>query len=270
MLPYPATFEDDDLVNEREVGALSALEAILTDRGQSIAAIIIEPLMQGAGGMRFCRPSFLKSLVETAQRAGVIVIFDEVATGFGRTGTLFAHEQAGIVPDLICLSKGLTAGYMPLSVTVARDGLFEMFLGETFDRELPHGHSFTANPLACAVALASLDLYEEEQTMARIAHINERHRTMMDVLAARPDVAKPRLLGSVLAFDVKEGGPYQSEQSRALRAWYLSKGLNIRPMGSTVYLMPPFCITDEELTRAYDGMFEGLDRLVSGTLSSSD
>ncbi len=270
VLPYPATFEDDDLVNEREVGALSALEAILTDRGQSIAAIIIEPLMQGAGGMRFCRPSFLKSLVETAQRAGVIVIFDEVATGFGRTGTLFAHEQAGIVPDLICLSKGLTAGYMPLSVTVARDGLFEMFLGETFDRALPHGHSFTANPLACAVALASLDLYEEEQTMARIAHINERHRTMMDVLAARPDVAKPRLLGSVLAFDVKEGGPYQSEQSRALRAWYLSKGLNIRPMGSTVYLMPPFCITDEELTRAYDGMFEGLDRLVSGTLSSSD
>ena len=270
VLPFPATFEGDDAADEREAGALSALDALLADRGQSIAALIIEPLMQGAGGMRFCRPSFLKRLVEAAQRAGVIVIFDEVATGFGRTGTLFAHEQAGVVPDLICLSKGLTAGYMPLSVTVARDGLFDMFLGHNFDRALPHGHSFTANPLACAVALAALDLYEEEQTMTRIAHINERHRTMMDALAARPDVAKPRLLGSVLAFEVKEGGQYQSEQSRALRAWYLSQGLNIRPMGSTVYLMPPYCIIDEELTRAYDGMVEGLDRLASGALSSID
>jgi adenosylmethionine-8-amino-7-oxononanoate aminotransferase len=270
VLPYPATFEGDDLVNEREAGALSALEAILTDRGQSIAALIIEPLMQGAGGMRFCRPRFLKRLVEMAQRAGVLVIFDEVATGFGRTGTLFAHEQAGIVPDLICLSKGLTAGYMPLSVTVARDGLFDMFLGDNFDRALPHGHSFTANPLACAVALAALDLYEEEQTMARITQINERHRTMMDVLAARPDVVKSRVLGSVFAFEIKEGGAYQSEQSKALRAWYLAHGLNIRPLGSTIYLMPPYCITDDELTRAYEGMVEGLDRLASGALSSSD
>jgi adenosylmethionine-8-amino-7-oxononanoate aminotransferase len=201
------------------------------------------------------------------QSAGVIVIFDEVATGFGRTGTLFAHEQAGIVPDLICLSKGLTAGYMPLSVTVARDGLFDLFLGDTFDRALPHGHSFTANPLACAVSLAALDLYEEEQTMARIAHINERHRATMEVLAARPDVVKSRVLGSVLAFEIKEGGAYQSEQSKALRAWYLAHGLNIRPLGSTIYLMPPYCITDEELARAYEGMIEGLDRLASGALS---
>ncbi|ODS01536.1 adenosylmethionine-8-amino-7-oxononanoate aminotransferase [Methyloceanibacter superfactus] len=267
VLPYPATFEGDDAADEREAGALSALDALLTGRGQTIAALIIEPMMQGAAGMRFCRPSFLKRLVERAQRSGVLVIFDEVATGFGRTGTMFALEQAGVVPDLVCLSKGLTAGYMPLSATVARDGLFDMFLGHNFDRALPHGHSFTANPLACAVAHAALNLYEEEQTMARIAHIESRHRAMLDVLAARPDVVKPRVLGSVLAFEVKEGGQYQSEPSRLLRAWYLSQGFNIRPMGSTVYLLPPYCITDDELTRAYAGMIEGLDRLSSGALS---
>ncbi len=269
VLPYPATFEGDDAADEREAGALSALDALLTDRGQSIAALIIEPMMQGAAGMKFCRPSFLKALVARAHRAGVLVIFDEVATGFGRTGTMFALEQAGVVPDLVCLSKGLTAGYMPLSATVARDGLFDMFLGHNFDRALPHGHSFTANPLACAVAHEALNLYEEEQTMTRIAQINGRHRAVVDVLAARPDVARPRVLGSVLAFEVKEGGQYQSEQSRLLRAWYLSQGFNIRPMGATVYLLPPYCITDDELTRAYAGMIEGLDRLASGALERS-
>ena len=266
VLPYPATFEGDDAADEREAGALSALEALLHERPQTIAALIIEPLMQGAGGMRFCRPGFLKRLVETARDAGVLVIFDEVATGFGRTGTLFALEQAGIVPDLVCLSKGLTAGYMPLAATVARDRLFDMFIGHNFDRALPHGHSFTANPLACAVALTAIGLYEEERTMARIKVIHARHRAMLKTLMARPDVSKPRVLGSVLAFEVKEGGPYQSEESRRLRAWYLTNGLNIRPMGSTVYLMPPYCITDEELTRAYAGMIEGLDRLASGAL----
>ncbi|MGH6735741.1 MAG: adenosylmethionine--8-amino-7-oxononanoate transaminase [Methyloceanibacter sp.] len=264
VLPYPATFDGDDAADEREAGALSAFDALLTERGQTIAALIIEPLMQGAGGMRFCRPRFLKRLVETAQKAGIIVIFDEVATGFGRTGTLFALEQAGVVPDLICLSKGLTAGYMPLSATVARDAIFDMFLGDSFERALPHGHSFTANPLSCAVALASLDLFDEERTFDRIAHIHARHRDMLGVLAARTDVTKPRVLGSVLAFEVKEGGQYQSEQSRALRDWYLAHGLNIRPMGATVYLMPPYCITDEELARAYAGMIDGLDALASG------
>jgi adenosylmethionine-8-amino-7-oxononanoate aminotransferase len=157
---------------------------------------------------------------------------------------------------------------MPLAVTVARETLFEAFLGEGFERALPHGHSFTANPLACAVALASLSLFEEEKTLARIARINKRHRAMMAELAARSDVTRVRLIGSILAFDVKEAGGYQSARNRALRDWYIAKGLNIRPLGPTVYLMPPYCITDEELTRAYQGMVEGLDRLASGDLSA--
>ena len=190
VLPCPATFAGDDAAEEREAGALSAFEALLADRGHTIAALIIEPLLQGAGGMRLCRPSFLKRLVKLARDARVLVIFDEVATGFGRTGTMFAMEQADIVPDLVCLSKGLTAGYMPMAVTVAREPIFEAFLGESFERALPHGHSFTANPLACAVALASLQLFKEENTLERIARINRRHREFMGELAARPDVTQ--------------------------------------------------------------------------------
>ena len=260
VLPFPATFEGDDQVEEREKGALSALEDRLSSGDRDVAALIIEPLLQGAGGMRVCRPAFLEALVERARAAGVLIIFDEVATGFGRTGTLFAMEQAGIVPDLVCLSKGLTAGYLPMAVTVVREPVFQAFVSDSFATALPHGHSFTANPLACAVALSSLALFEEENTLGRIARINARHCEFLATLVARKHVVRPRVLGSILAFDIKEGGGYQSEASSALRDWYLARGLNIRPLGPTLYLMPPYCITDAELTRAYAGLIEGLDR----------
>ena len=262
VLPFPHTFEGDEDADGREAGALSAFQDLVADRGQEIAALIIEPLLQGAGGMRMCRPAFLQRLVELAQEAGILVIFDEVATGFGRTGTLFAMEQAGVVPDLACLSKGLTAGYMPMAVTVARDRIFDAFLDESFDRALPHGHSFTANPLACAVGLRSLALLEEEGTLGKIARINANHLAMLPTLAAREDLERPRILGTILAVDVKDGGAYQSTRSLALKKWYLGNGLNIRPLGKTLYLMPPYCIADAELTRAYEGMLEGLDRTV--------
>jgi adenosylmethionine-8-amino-7-oxononanoate aminotransferase len=152
---------------------------------------------------------------------------------------------------------------MPMAVTAVRDGIFDAFLGDEFDRALPHGHSFTANPLACAVALRSLMLFAEEDTLGRISRIASRHRAMLADLRARDDVLRPRMLGSILAFDLKGEAAYQSEQSRTLKGWFLSRGLNIRPLGSTVYLMPPYCITDEELARAYAGLTEGLDRLAA-------
>jgi adenosylmethionine---8-amino-7-oxononanoate aminotransferase len=263
VLPYPYTFDGDEAAEDRETGAVTALEDRLWNGAQDVAALIIEPLLQGAGGMRICRPDFLRRLVQTAQDAGILVIFDEVATGFGRTGKLFAMEQAGVVPDLVCLSKGLTAGYMPMAVTVARERVFEAFQGETFDRALPHGHSFTANPLACAVALRSLALYEEEQTLARIARIEANHRRILPELKAREDVVRARVLGSILAFDLKGEAGYQSQRSRTLKAWFLSRGLNIRPLGATIYLMPPYCITDTELAGAYAGLIEGLDWLAA-------
>jgi adenosylmethionine-8-amino-7-oxononanoate aminotransferase len=261
VLPFPYTFDGDEAAEGRERGALTALEERLWNGAQDIAALIVEPLLQGAGGMRMCRPEFLKSLVDIARAAGILVIFDEVATGFGRTGSMFAMQQAGIAPDIVCLSKGLTSGYMPMAATVANDKVHEAFLGETFDKALPHGHSFTANPLACAVALASLGLFEEEATLERIARIEERHREMLSALRAREDVIRPRVLGTVLAFDLKGDGGYQSARSQSLKSWFLAKGLNIRPLGATVYLLPPYCITDAELNRAYAGLMEGLDWL---------
>jgi adenosylmethionine-8-amino-7-oxononanoate aminotransferase len=261
VLPFPYTFEGDEAAEGRERGALTALRDRLWNGSHDVAALIIEPILQGAAGMRFCRPEFVKALVETAQEAGVLVIFDEVATGFGRTGSAFAMQKAGVVPDLVCLSKGLTAGYMPMAVTVAKEALFEAFLGETFDRALPHGHTFTANALACAVALRSLQLFEEEATMERIARIGAQHRTMLETLMRREDVIRPRVQGSVLAFELKGEVAYQSAKSRSLQSWFLAKGLNIRPLGATVYLMPPYCIGEAELARAYAGILEGLDRL---------
>ncbi|MGB6427866.1 MAG: adenosylmethionine--8-amino-7-oxononanoate transaminase [Methyloceanibacter sp.] len=263
VLPFPYTFDGDEAAEDRESGAIAALQDRLWNGAHDVAALIIEPLLQGAGGMRLCRPDFIKRIVELAHEAGTLVIFDEVATGFGRTGTLFAMEQAGVAPDLVCLSKGLTAGYMPMAVTVAREKVFEAFLGESFDRALSHGHSFTANPLACAVALRSLGLFQEEDTLGRIARIERRHRGMMAELKRRQDVARPRVQGSILAFDVKGEAGYQSTRSQALKSWFLCHGLNIRPIGPTVYLMPPYCITDAELDRAYAGLIEGLDWLAS-------
>ena len=263
VLPFPYTFDGDEAAEDRESGAIAALQDRLWNGAHDVAALIIEPLLQGAGGMRLCRPDFIKRIVEIAHEAGTLVIFDEVATGFGRTGTLFAMEQAGVAPDLVCLSKGLTAGYMPMAVTVAREKVFEAFLGESFDRALSHGHSFTANPLACAVALRSLGLFQEEDTLGRIARIETRHRGMMAELKRREDVARPRVQGSILAFDLKGEAGYQSTRSQALKSWFLSHGLNIRPIGPTVYLMPPYCITEAELDRAYAGLIEGLDWLAS-------
>lgn len=261
-VPYADTWEGDTDIDAREQAALAKFDAMLADQGANAAALIVEPLMQGAVGMRLCRPSFLRTVVEKARAYGILIIFDEVATGFGRTGTLFALEQVGVVPDLVCLSKGLTSGYLPLSATVARTALFETFMGETFEKALPHGHTFTANPLACAVALRSIELFDEEATLERVARISARHKEQLPVLAGHPRAARPRALGTLLAFDLVDGGDgYKSDASLALRDWYIDNGLNIRPLGPAVYLMPPFCITDEELDRAYAGLIEGLNQL---------
>ncbi len=261
-VPFPATFEGDDDVEQRESDALTALRQKLVQNRGRYAALIVEPLLQGAAGMRMCRPAFLRAAVALAQEHDVLVIFDEVATGFGRTGMLFAMERANVAPDIVCLSKGLTAGYMPLAATVVSEELFALFLHEKFERALAHGHSFTANPLACAVALKSLELYREERTLERIARIEQRHRAMLRLFSSQPNIVNARVMGSVLAFDIKDGGQYQSSRSLALRDWFLSRGLNIRPIGSTLYLMPPYCITDEQLERAHSAMIEAVDRFV--------
>jgi len=262
LLPFPATWHGDDDIEAREMAALAAIDTCLERHPGQVAAAIIEPLVQGAGGMRMCRPSFLQALAARLRADGVLLILDEVMTGFGRTGDLFACLRAGIEPDLICLSKGLTGGFLPLSVTVAQDRVYEGFLGESFDRAFTHGHSYTANPLGCAAALASLDLLEQESTAHRIAAIEAAHATGLARLAGHPRVTRSRQTGTIAALEITGGGEgYSAAIGARLRSAALERGLLLRPLGNVLYLLPPYCISDEQLGEAYSGIGELLDKL---------
>lgn len=252
-LPFPATWEGDAEVERKEREALEALERYLEAHGSDCAAMLIEPLIQGAGGMRICRPVFLRALVARLRAAGVLLIADEVMTGFGRCGTLFACEKAGIEPDFICLSKGLTGGFLPMAITACREGIYQAFLGETFDRALAHGHSFTANALGCAAGLASLALFDAENTLARVAAIEAVHRERLSALGGR--ILYPRAMGAVAAFELAlPDRRYGSSFTPRLIRFFLERGLIIRPLGAVLYLMPPYCITPEALHRGWDGI----------------
>jgi adenosylmethionine-8-amino-7-oxononanoate aminotransferase len=254
-LPYPATWPGDDAVASKEAAALAAFDQLLETHGSKLAALILEPLVQGASGMRMCRPEFVRAVVTRAQAAGVLVIFDEIMTGFGRTGTLFACEQIGVVPDMICLSKGLTGGFLPMSVTVCRDSIYEAFLGPAFAQALAHGHSYTANPLGCAAALASLQLFETEQTLNRISAIADSHAAALPQLRTMPRTRHHRQCGTILAFDVMdETEGYSAAIGQRLRAAFQARGLLVRPLGTVVYLLPPYCITANQLEEAYAGI----------------
>ncbi|MBU1041779.1 MAG: adenosylmethionine--8-amino-7-oxononanoate transaminase [Proteobacteria bacterium] len=257
--PFAETWLDDENVDAREAAALAELDAILERDGRRIAGFIAEPLVQGASGMRMCRPQFLRAVCDRVAAQGIPVILDEVMTGFGRTGTLFAMEQAGVVPDLVCLSKGLTGGFLPMAVTVASKAIYETFLGQDFSTAFAHGHSYTANPLGCAAALASLALFESEQTLERIAAIRAANLRWLAEAATLPGVHRPRALGSIAAVNLGPevgdgiGGEvdYYSSLGPKLKARFLELGLLVRPLGNVIYVMPPACIAPEELARAH-------------------
>ncbi len=255
VLPYPATWIGDDEVEAKEAASLSALDRWLETHGAETAALIVEPLVQGAGGMRMCRPSFLGAVASRLKDAGILLIFDEVMTGFGRTGSLFACQQAGVTPDIICLSKGLTGGFLPLSATICREELYEAFLAGSFDRAFAHGHSFTANPLGCAAALASLDLLETPECAARRAAIAARHHSWLATLAGHPRLIHPRSLGTIVAVDLAcDNAGYTSAVAPRLKRFFLDRNLLIRPLGPVIYLLPPYCIEDELLDLAYQAI----------------
>lgn len=260
LLPFPATWDGDDDVAAKEQAALVRLDDYLADHGNTIAAVILEPLIQGSAGMRMCRPAFLQALAAKLQAAGILLIFDEVMTGFGRTGAMFASLKAQVTPDIICLSKGLTAGFLPMSVTVAKESIYTAFLGENFDRALVHGHSFTANPLGCAAALASLQVFADEQTLAKLPQIESWHRQGLAQFATHPQVQHVRVMGTIAAFDVvAEDAGYTSQIGPQLKAFFHERGLLLRPLGNVVYLLPPYCVTHEELAHAYAVIREALD-----------
>ena len=259
LLPYPQTWDGDADVVSKEQAALAVLDAYLAQHGETLAGVIIEPLVQGAAGMRMCRPEFLQQLAAKLRAAGILLIFDEVMTGFGRTGAMFAAIKAQVMPDLICLSKGLTAGFLPMSVTVASEVIYAAFLGENFDRALIHGHSFTANPLGCAAALASLQVFEDEQTLAKLPQIEAWHRQGLAQLAGHPAVQHVRVTGTIAAFDVvTTDAGYTSAVGAKLKAFFHERGLLLRPLGNVIYLLPPYCVTQDELALAYQTIGEAL------------
>lgn len=263
-IPYVCTWDGDEDIEAKEKEALEKIKIIIEEHKDHTAALIVEPLMQGAGGVRFSRPEFMKAVTDMAHDNDILVIYDEIAVGFGRTGTLFACEKIGVTPDLICLSKGLTSGYLPMSVTVATDHVYDAFLSDDPDRAFLHSHTFTANPLACAVALRSLEMLMEDQMCDKIKHIEKRHTEFIIRLKNEYEIFMPRVMGTVLAFNIMDAdGEYKNDKGEFLREWFFKNGLNIRPLGNTVYLMPPYCVTDEQLDRVYNGIIDGLALIMS-------
>jgi adenosylmethionine-8-amino-7-oxononanoate aminotransferase len=216
------------------------------------AALIVEPMVQGAGGMRIHEPEYLRRLAELCRESGTLLICDEVFTGFHRTGPLFAFEHAGIAPDLLCLSKGLTGGFLPLSVTMATEKIFEAFLSPEISKAFLHGHSYTANPVACAAALASWELLQLPQTQMQLEAIARIHQKRLASLASRGIGRNHRGLGTLAVVDHPTLAPYGSDHSSALYEAALQRGALIRPLGGTLYLLPPYCITEVELGRLWD------------------
>ena len=257
-VPWPHTHWDDATVEQREQDALRGLEQALKT---PTAAVILEPLVQGAGGMRMVRPGFLQAVEQLVRQAGSLLIADEVLAGFGRCGTLLASQRAGIHPDLVALSKGLTAGFLPMGITMATEAIFEEFLGSDPTRTLWHGHSFTANPLGCAAANASLDLLEAEP--GNYQQFQDRHQPRLERLARHPKVQRPRLCGTIAAFDLVTDGSqgYLNPAGKILRSLVREHGVLIRPLGDVVYLLPPLCISDAQLDQCYEGIESGLDVL---------
>jgi adenosylmethionine---8-amino-7-oxononanoate aminotransferase len=236
-----------------DVDCLHSLEAQLEQGADTIAAVIIEPMLQGAGGMIVWPTEFLAGVRQLCDRFGVLLIADEVLTGFGRTGRMFACEHAGVTPDLICLSKALTAGYLPMGATVVTAPIYDAFLSTDHSKTFFHGHSFTANPLACAVALASLDLFASTDVMGAVSRIEAQLVDGISRLRTLPAVGDARVIGAVAAIELRTdatvagSGGYLDRLGPSLAAAFLERGLLLRPLGNVLYFMPPYVITAEEV-----------------------
>jgi len=251
-LPFPAP--------GREAATVEALERLLARRGDEVAALIVEPLVLGAGGMLMYEPGVLARLRELCRERGVFFIADEVMTGFGRTGTMFACEQAGVSPDIMCVSKGITGGFLPLGATLASSEVFEAFRSDDRGKAFFHGHSYTANPIACAAAVASLDVFAEEPVFERIERLGAAHERRLAALAERAGVADVRRRGTIAAVELRaDDAGYLSSRGPKLRDFYLSRGVLLRPLGNVVYVLPPYCSTEKDLDLAYDAIEDSLD-----------
>jgi adenosylmethionine-8-amino-7-oxononanoate aminotransferase len=243
---------------------IAATRSLLREQAGEIACMIYEPLLQAAGGMRIYEAGMLDELLEEVKKQDILCIADEVLTGFGRTGKFFAGEYLRHKADIICLSKGLTGGAMALGATAATERVFAAFLSDDRKRTLFHGHSFTANPIACSAALASLDLLQREDCLPRIQNISHRHLEFMKRIREFPVVRNVRSLGTIMAFELNTGkDEYINSIGANLTREALLNGLYLRPLGNTVYLMPPYCITEKEMDQVYTFLVHYLESFQS-------
>ena len=244
-------FEVARLPDPTEGDTLAALDQLIDSRGNELAAVIVEPLLLGAGGMRVWDERVLRGIRDRTRRAGVHLIADEVLTGFGRTGPLFACERADIAPDLLCMSKGLTVGFLPLGATAVTESIFDAFLSEDRMKTFFHGHSYTANPIACAAALASLDLFDDESEDARVG-IEVAHARHLESIRSVKGIRSTRQIGTVAAIELEAATGYLSEIGREVAAFAMENDVLLRPLGNVVYCLPPYCSTEDEIDRVYD------------------
>ncbi|MCX7744351.1 MAG: adenosylmethionine--8-amino-7-oxononanoate transaminase [Flavobacteriales bacterium] len=230
----------------------------------NVAAFIFEPLIQGAGGMRMAKPAWLDELLLICHRNQVLTIADEVMTGFFKTSTCFAIEQLNIKPDFVCLSKALTGGYLPLGVTAFTSSIARSFQSEDVRHTFYHGHSFTANPLACTAALASLELIDKENTASKVHQIAQWHEEAANSFTTHPVVRDVRSMGLVLAMDIQTSYDeyfYNDPIREILYREFLNRGVLVRPLGNVVYVLPPACITEQQMKSVYQTMHEVLEKI---------
>lgn len=257
FIPFPDNWKGNNEVEQDEIKSLNEAKKIIHAEKKKIAAVIIEPLVQGASGMKICRKEYLTELVKIFKESGIIVIFDEVMTGFGRTGKMFASDHLKVQPDIICLAKSLTGGFIPLAATIFSEEIHREFVDEDLGKTFLHGHTFSANPVACSVALSSISLFQKDKTFEKINMISEIHRNCLNELSKNSQISKVRTLGSIAAFDyLSISNTYGSRDSQNLRNKFLKHGLLLRPIGNTIYLMPPYCIKRTNLIKSYEKLNE--------------
>jgi adenosylmethionine---8-amino-7-oxononanoate aminotransferase len=241
------------------IDCVGQLARLLETKHEEIAAVIVEPLLQGAGGMIVHPVEFLQRVQKLCSENNVLLIADEVLTGFGRCGTMFAGQLAGVAPDLMCLSKGLSGGAMPMGATVATRRIHDAFVSPDRARTFYHGHSFTGNPLAAAAAVASQKIFDNEPVFRRIAAIAEIHKERLAAIANHPAVGDARSIGTVAAIELRAGDPgYSSTLGPKLYDFFLQAGILLRPLGHIVYVLPPYCIGADDLHYIYDRISEFL------------
>jgi len=244
------------------IECVGRLQELLEERGERIAVVILEPLLQAAGGMIVHPVEFLQKVRALCTAHDVLLIADEVLTGFGRTGKMFACDLAGIAPDLMCLSKGITGGFLPMGVTLCSDGVEAAFRSENRQHTFYHGHSYTGNALACAAAVESLRIFEDEPVFDRIAGIAGIHSERLAQFKEFAQVGEVRQIGTIGAIELKaEDAGYLSAMRPKLYKFFLERGVLLRPLGNVVYVLPPYVISADELNHVYDVIVEAVQTL---------